>query len=93
MRARARFIRFVLTVYFGTLISDLTAQEVIRRTPAPKVSVPDAKRREGAGHVTGPELNAVSVQSPKAAGSSVVRIRMRENGRMLVPVTVNGSGT
>ena len=93
MRAGSLFIRFASTVCFATVMPDLTAQEVIGRTPAASAAMPVSMGRSGAGQVTVPEFDAVSVQSPKAAASSVIRIRMRENGRMLVPVTVNGSRT
>ncbi len=77
MRAGSRVLSLVLAVCFAAVMPDMTAREVT------------GGRSAGAG----PELDAVSARSPAPLVSSVVRIRMRENGRVLVPVVVNNSGT
>jgi predicted aspartyl protease len=93
MREGSRFISFVLIVFFATVIRDVTAQDMPCLKPAVTVSLPDAAGCGGAGQVTVPEAGSVSAQLPESMASLVIPIRMRDSGRMLVPVGVNGSGT
>jgi predicted aspartyl protease len=92
MRGGSRFTSFVLIVSFATVIPDVTAQDPRWCRPGVTVSMPDAMGCGGAGLATVPVAGSVSAQLPESA-SLVIRIRMRENGRMLVPVAVNGAGT
>lgn len=89
----SRFVSLLLIVFFVTGIPDLAGQEMAHRQSTAAVSTPDAGSCGVAGLATVPQRDPVSVPLPKSAASSVIRIRMRENGRMLVPVAVNGSGT
>ncbi len=93
MREGSRFTSFVVIVFFATAVRDPGAQEMAGRRSAAADSMPDATSCGGAGQLTVPGAGSVSAQLPEPVPSLVIRIRMRENGRMLVPVAVNGSGT
>ncbi len=93
MGGKSRCVSLLLIVFFATEIRDLAAWEMACRQRAAAVSMPVARGCGGAGQEAISELDSVATQLPDSTASSVIRIRMRENGRMLVPVTVNSSGT
>lgn len=93
MREGSRFPNFLLIVFFATGIPDLAGQEPAQRQAAAAVSTSEASGFGSADQAIVPQPGSVSVPLPKSAASSIVRIRTREDGRMLVPLAVNGSGT
>ena len=74
MGAGSRFVSFALTVCFTTAVPELAAREATRRTHAATLSVPGAMGRRDTGEATVRELDAVFVQLPEPAASSVILI-------------------
>ena len=94
MRRKSGFFSFIVVGLLTTAIPQVRAREKTGHgTRAATMSVPEVVGNTGQIQITSPGSDSVPVQFEKRAASSVIRIRFGENGRMLVPVTVNGSGT
>jgi predicted aspartyl protease len=93
MRQGSRCISVAVVGCFITVMSQAIAGEVKNPAPVPAALGPDGTASSVAGRGISGEVPTQSpgVSQRQAAGAgSVVRVSVRENGRLLVPLAVNG---
>lgn len=94
MRQGSHLSRLVVIACFVTLMPELNAQEAASLSPnVAAIAVHDATSDIGtvkAGSRQVSPRDSVAVEGQRVTARSVVRISVRENGRLLVPVSING---